>query len=374
MANVLDYLSWRGDLTLAQSPFQAIDSLILCCLSYIRFDGVVPAPGGGSLPLRVAAERFFARQSNQRVTRSSSDEILLQRMAASRRFGTSHLAGYVSQFDPETQKQFCAITVLLPDDTACIVYRGTDGTIIGWKEDFNMSFLPVVPAQKDALSYIRAAALAYPARLLRTAGHSKGGNLAVFAAASCDTIQRRILDIYSFDGPGFQPEMLKSPGYLAICSRIRSYVPQSSLIGMLLEHGEAYKVVHSSEKGIFQHDPYSWEILGKEFLIETDITPNQKVLNQAIREWIASVPAPQREEFVDALYRLLSASAGSGSAPTPNSAAEWLQVFRTWCNAEPAQRAVVQNTFNKLAEALFHAAPGENAKAKHEPALPEPQH
>ncbi|MCI2047071.1 MAG: DUF2974 domain-containing protein [Faecalibacterium sp.] len=351
MANILDYLGWRGDLSFSQSPFHAVDSLLLCCLSYIHFDEIVPAPGRGEIALPEAASRFLSKEAGRRTVRAPDDELVLQKAALSRRFRTVRLAAYVSDFDSARQKQFCAVTFLLPDDTACLVYRGTDDTLVGWKEDFNMSFLSVVPAQQDALTYFTTVAHAYPARLLRTAGHSKGGNLAIFAAARCGLLQGRILGIYNNDGPGFQREMLQSAGYHAIQNRIHTFVPQSSLIGMLLEHTERYQVVHSNQKGILQHDPYSWEVFGNDFVTEPAITPSQQQCNRAIRDWIASVPPAQREAFVEELFRLLSAAASDENAAPPNSAGEWLQVLRTFYTSEPAQRSVIQETLNKLFEA-----------------------
>ncbi len=351
MANLLDYLDWRGDLTFVQAPFNEVDSLLLCCLSYIHFDGIVPAPGRGEIPLPAVVSRFLAQEAGRRVARAPDDTLLLQKAALSRRFRAARLAAYVSDFDSARQKQFCAVTFLLPDDTACLVFRGTDDTLVGWKEDFNMSFLSVVPAQQDALAYFTALAHAYPARLLRTAGHSKGGNLAIFAAARCGLQQGRILGVYNNDGPGFQPEMLQSTGYHAIQTRIRTFVPQSSLIGMLLEHTEQYQVVHSNQKGILQHDPYSWEICGSAFVPEPAITLSQQQCNRAIRDWIASVPPAQREAFVDEMFRLLSAAASDETAAPPSSAGAWLQVLRTYYAAEPAQRSLIQETLNKLFEA-----------------------
>ena len=169
------------------------------------------------------------------------------KMAASRRFSDLTLCAYVSRTDEETQTQFSALTALLPDKTAYIAFRGTDDTIVGWKEDFNLAFLPVVPAQRMAAEYLAAAAAALPSHPLRVGGHSKGGNLAVYSAAkSSGEIQERIVAVHNNDGPGFAWDISETPGHKRIASRIHTILPQTSVVGMLMEHEKRYQVVHST--------------------------------------------------------------------------------------------------------------------------------
>ena len=250
MANVLDYLDWRGDLTLAQSPFSHVDSLVLCRLSYLPFEGILPGLySDTAISIFQAAERLLGDTSSPVIQASQKkltprDGKLLQKLAQSRRFSHMTLSKYINSVDRATQKQFSALTVHTGDGCLYVAYRGTDSTLVGWKEDFNMGFMTPVPSQREAISYLEHIAH-NSSEQLRVGGHSKGGNLAIYAAAfSSPSIQSRILQVDSHDGPGFLPKVMHSAGYQAIRSKITTFLPQSSVIGMLLEHEEEYIIVH----------------------------------------------------------------------------------------------------------------------------------
>ena len=169
-----------------------------------------------------------------------------------------------------------------------------------------MTFQQAVPAQLLAQQYLRETALAYTAPM-RIAGHSKGGNLAVFAAARCSpTVRKRILTVYNNDGPGFTKYMIGDPGYAAIVPRIRTYIPQSSVIGMLLEHEEPFLVIRSRNVGIMQHDPYSWEVEGPSFLPVQEVTESSQFLDATIKTWFAGMSNHERNQLVQVLYNLLT--------------------------------------------------------------------
>lgn len=315
MANILDYLDWRGDLTLAQAPFNEVDNLILSELAFVEFDGIVPAPGAGSgVPLREAAAAFFRRQGDAEKIRLGvlvPDAIpaLLEKMAASNRFGGMQLWAYANFLDPERAEQFAALTVETGDGCAYLSFRGTDDTIAGWKEDFLLSCLPEIPAQHKAVAYTEAAARSLPRRRLRLGGHSKGGNLAVYAAVFAPAaVQRRIAAVYSNDGPGFHEAVLNNPQHQRIAPRIFSIVPKSSVVGMLLEHEEAYAVVDSSQLGFMQHDGFSWLVQGDHFLTLRQVTRESQMTDRALTQWLRTVDPVQREAFVDALFAVMSAS------------------------------------------------------------------
>ena len=207
----------------------------------------------------------------------------------------------------QREEQFAAVTFYPDDRTACIVFRGTDSTLVGWKEDFNMAFMPRVPAQADAAAYANQIGAAFPGRLL-LCGHSKGGNLAIYAAAMCaPEIQARIDAVYAHDSPGFSRAVLESAGYRRIQPRIRKTIPQSSLIGMLLESHDQYTVVESRQSGIMQHDPFSWVIEDGAFRTLEKITAGAEFMNDTLDDWITGMSIAERERFVDALYDILSA-------------------------------------------------------------------
>ena len=305
MADLFDYLKWRGDLTFTQDPPGAVDALIFSSLAYLQFDGILSPTPGNPMTLTSAAEGFFALPDRENRVRLKNDLKLLEAAAATRRFGESRMLFYRNTLLPEEETQFAAVTFLLDDRSAFLAFRGTDFSLAGWKEDFNMSFLDQVPAQRLALEYAREFAQNYMVPL-RFGGHSKGGNLAVYAAAKLEPIyRRRILTVYNLDGPGFRENMTSDPGYLEIVPRIHTYIPQSSVIGMLLEHEEPYIVIKSKQVGILQHDSYSWDLMGRAFLPMEDVTADSRFLDQTIKTWLADMTLEERNEVVDAIFDLL---------------------------------------------------------------------
>lgn len=308
MSGTFDYLSWRGDLPISAAvPFCEVDSLILCEAAYLPFncgDGVTLGEAAANLlsgaVCDAAKERFRTMAPNY--------EKLTKVLLSSKRFQNMHLYRYRSEFNEIEQKQFSAVTFETGDGAFYIAYRGTDNTIIGWKEDFNMSFCTPVPAQMAAVQYLKetAAALMGP---LRVGGHSKGGNLAVYAASFCGAdIQRRLTLIHNHDGPGFSAGVLEHSGHSAVKDRIRTFVPQSSIVGMLLEHEEEYTIVKSDGVGLLQHDPFSWQTAGDAFITVEERTMSSKFADFAIKEWLSTMDDDQRRRFADGLYEILSAT------------------------------------------------------------------
>lgn len=306
MADIFDYLLWRGDLSLEAVPLNPVDTLILSELCYLDMTGLVPADFLHPVPLRVAAEALLALPDAEKRVRVKRDLDLLASCAQAPRFAGLRLMFYRSELLPEKQTQFAAYVWLLPEGAALITYRGTDLTLTGWKEDFNMSFQSAVPAQEKALWYLEAFARVHTGPIY-LAGHSKGGNLSVYAAARCQPeVQCRIRAIHNHDGPGFQASVLEEPGYRAILPKARTFVPQSSVVGMLLEHEEPYSVIRSRQLSLLQHDPYSWEVLGGDFVRMEELDANSRFLDTTIKTWLSQTTLEERNAFVDAVYELLS--------------------------------------------------------------------
>lgn len=305
MADLFEYLTWRGDLPFSQVPLNAVDALIFSAVSYLRFDGIVPQGHDKSIPLTQVAKQFLALPDAEEKVRNKNDLVLLERLTQTHRFASVGLTGYSSQFIPEEDTQFAAVTFLLDPHTVFLAYRGTDSTVVGWKEDFCMSFEPSVPAQRKALAYLEQAAGYYAGPLL-LGGHSKGGNLAVFAAAmAAPEIQARIHAVYNNDGPGFTDFVLNSPGYHTMLPKIHTFVPQSSIIGMLLEHDDPYTIIRSRQVSILQHELYSWEVLGGDFIQVDQATASSQFINQTIKSWLKSMSMEERSAFVEALFDLV---------------------------------------------------------------------
>ncbi len=308
MANLFDYLEWRGDLTFEQAPLNDVDNLILSCLGYVVLDELVSGfDCGYTTTVAEAASLFVQLPASVKNLRNPKDEDVLMKMAKTKRFSQLKLLYHVDQIDRVSEKQFAAITVDLGNGNYYVVYRGTDQTVIGWKEDFNMTFCSAVPAQLEAVKYLQRVAELTEGTLY-VGGHSKGGNLAIYASAHVSPeVQKRIKVVYNNDGPGFQEEVVNSAGYQAICDRIKTFIPQTSLFGLMLEHAEPYMVIESTGIFVMQHDPYTWSVMGPEFIYLEKVTASGRFMDTTLHSWLAEVEPEQRERFVDAVYEAISA-------------------------------------------------------------------
>ena len=307
MSDLLDYVFWRGDLSLASVPLNDVDALVFARLSYVDFSGVVPQGFERGKPLGEAAGQVLAKAGAEAAPLlKEEDRRLLELLCQAPRFSELMLCGFESTLDMERQEQFAALAIRLPLG-ACVAYRGTDGTLVGWKEDFNMAFSDAVPAQRHAVEYLRRAA-ALPGTL-RLCGHSKGGNLAVYAAAFCEeSIQGRIVAVRNFDGPGFQSSVAAQRGFQRIMGRTRTYLPRASVIGMLLEHEEAYTVVESRGSGIYQHNVYQWEIRREGFCEVQQVSAGSQLIDRTLKDWVANMAPQQREQVINGVYAALQAT------------------------------------------------------------------
>jgi hypothetical protein len=363
MANVLEYLQWRGDLTFEHSPFNPVDNIILSLLASFPFDGIVPGPPDTSppIPLEKAAARLFDLRGKdapqEQMLQTKDAPRLLELAATSERFRRIGLTGYVNHIDIVAEKQFSALSAVLQtgwnNRDTYIAFRGTDNTLVGWKEDFNMSFMPVVPAQREAAAYVRTMA----ARLhgpLRLGGHSKGGNLAAYAGAFCGKkLQKRISAVYCNDSPGFSAGILAGEEYRAISRNIQSFIPQSSVVGMLFEHEDDYTVVKSSETGLLQHNAYSWEVTYNDVVRLDTVSSGSRFVDKTLKEWVAGLNAEQLRQFVDALYEILSSTeAGSFSELTGQRFKSTVTMLQSLGSADKKTKELI----GKLLGELFRAA------------------
>ncbi len=311
MSNILDYLAWRGDLSFYQDPFNSIDALILSCLSYVNFTGVVPSKGDGLITIEEASEKFFMIHSPEELAQDKSfirfAPDLLRALAKTDRFRNSYLLNFVDDTDISRGIQFAAVEIDLPDETSFISFRGTDDTVVGWKEDFNLSFM-TVPSEMEAVRYLRSVTAGRQDKI-RMGGHSKGGHLAIFAATTADpAIASRIDHVYSFDGPGFNHEAMEAELFRNVQPRITKVIPETSIIGRLLENSTEPIVVKSSELGIMQHDPLSWQIEGKEFETCMSTDKISDTFDETMTIWLGDMTFEDRKVFVDELFSVFEAS------------------------------------------------------------------
>ncbi len=304
------YLKEFGNLSFAERPMNDVDSLLLCQLAYLKFDGMVPGvyEDKPSVTLQELAthqdrEQLFADERFEKENRE-----LFAGMLSGKRFRDLKLNCYINIVEKEWETQFAAITFILSDATIYVAFRGTDETIVGWKEDFNMAFLWPVPGQAISVKYLNLVTSRF-SNAFYVGGHSKGGNFAIYSAMKCSPqVQERILKIYCMDGPGFPPHTLEEGAYESIADRIVKLLPHSSMIGMLFEWDTRYKVVESRQFGFAQHNPFHWKIKNGAFVMAEDIGAKARLKSGTLNEWIISLDESHIRIFVDTLYQVISAT------------------------------------------------------------------
>lgn len=349
MGNIIDYAR-EEQRSFEELPFNEVDALILAQLAYEDIPRLVPALDDernmyGTFRGRMhhfPMDRHNLRQSAKALLRAPFSAITLKQMdevlhdgadsacqhqvhaanftdpaimhsfvrtvAANPRFSGLRVGAFAERFDTDEQTQTAALTFLLPDGTLVLSFRGTDDSLVGWKEDFNMAFQYPVPAQRMAADYICAVAKLWPGDMILT-GHSKGGNSAVYAAMNAPAkIRKRIAAVYSLDGPGFPEHVVTSEPYLSTVSKVHKIVPDSSIIGMVLETPEPCVVVKADCEGLMQHFAFAWQVDGDAFVRVDDIAPSSHEFNSSFNRWMTSLSREEREHAVDALFQVIHAS------------------------------------------------------------------
>ena len=311
MANIHDYLIWRGDVPFSVSPFNEVDGLVLSELAYADFHGVVPEDGE-RVTIEEARRLFWDKHTKEEIMAQDSytktAPFLLDGMAGKARFGGTAMAYYYDVIDTDEDIQLAAVTFYLPDGTAFVAFRGTDDTVVGWKEDFILSYMPETEGQRRAAQYLNRH-FSGQTLLLRVGGHSKGGNLAMFAAIKADPhVRRQIIAVYNNDGPGFLKEFTETDAYRDMLPRIICTVPEKAVIGTLLTNKAYQHVVKSTASGIFQHDGFSWQVLGTRFVETEKRTEGSVVLESTLHQWLSEQSEENRRMFVNTLFGLLEST------------------------------------------------------------------
>ena len=308
MAVIKDYLAWRGDLSFDSSPFNEVDNYIVAKIGTPDLTGIVPEDAR-EIPLSLALDLYEAKygKKGDYLGRLASASIMpvIREAANTVRFRDLKLSGFRRKYAVEETEQFSALTVTLPDGRHYVSFRGTDDTLIAWKENMLMSVEETVAAQRDALAYLDWAAGQYPGELI-VGGHSKGGNLAVYAAAKTSPgTQERISAVYSNDGPGFMPDFMQSEGCLRIRPKIKLFLPQHSLVGTLLTQEERCEIVRSLKSGLAAHDGFNWAVLGPRFERCEKLSRGSRVFDESIDSMLEKMSVDERRVFIDDLFEVL---------------------------------------------------------------------
>lgn len=310
MGNIMDYISWRGDLSFEQSQFNEVDNLILACFSYVNLDGISAVTKQKGIGLKKLTKEFMKLHTMKELEADKSfirlAPFMMMKMAKSVRFGKCVVRNYVNDIVTEAEQQFAAMEIVLEDGTSYVSFRGTDDTIIGWKEDFNLS-TGVVPAQKRAIEYLQKIS-EHTDGMLRVGGHSKGGNLAIYGSVMCKSAHEKILEIYSNDGPGFSREFQELPEMKEMMPKIIRIIPEYSIIGTLLEHEKEPVIVASSSKGLLQHDGFSWEVQGPALVRRDSLNKTALRFIEILHKWIDGMDTEQKRLLIEDLFATLQAS------------------------------------------------------------------
>ena len=353
MNNILDYLRWRNDLSFKTDPFNEIDSLILSRLSYIRWELILKEDE--ILSIQEAYERFNKLDIKNIHHLADKDPELFRLLAQSQRFKDIKVSEFVYKLDEINGIQFCAITIQLNLFTTYISFRGTDNTLVGWKEDLYMSFQPNVPAQKEALNYLKSIAKKNRGKLI-LGGHSKGGNLAMFAGLfSLKSIQKRILYIHNFDGPGLSQELHERIQFSELYQRIHIYCPQNSIFGRMLYYEDQNRIlIHSFSKGVYQHDIYTWNVLGKQFISTSKFEKESEIIDNALKEFLNIVPLKQRKDTIDIIFDVLeSTNKDTFRELSSNLFKNSAHVVKYITKIEPEHRKIVMDSVKILLSIMF---------------------
>lgn len=351
MPNLFDYLDWRGDIPITADGFNDADRILLAQLTYIDFSGVIPENSPQPVTIGTLCQRVLDDKSENAGERFhlQSDRQLAERLVDVPRFSALPVVYYDEKNDKKTTEQFAAMTILLPDRTAACLFRGTDWSLVGWKEDLNMALSDELPAQLHAVEYLNRLSAKFRG-MIRVLGHSKGGNLAIYAAAFMND-PARLLEAVSLDGPGYTDRVLRSAGYRAIEPRIRTMIPYSSLVGVIFAHTGKYTIVASSAPKLMQHDLYSWQIMGSSPIVMNARDEASRLAEGALNDWISGLSIEQREQFIDGVWSIFD-SIGVTDLTDLLDGKNTIAIIRALSKIDDATRGVIIDTLSKLRAAV----------------------
>ncbi|MBR1802325.1 DUF2974 domain-containing protein [Candidatus Saccharibacteria bacterium] len=353
MENINSYIACQKKRVSIFNPINDVDAMILARFSYLPFHKIK------------LGERETIGSICQKMTEKlkvedfawPDDYEYVQKMFVSKRFKNMRVTDYVRKNSEKIERQFSAVTIHTTYYEMYLSFFGTDDTLVGWKEDFNLAFLDVIPAQKAGAEYLAAVHRKYPTKLLRLGGHSKGGNIAMYSAITAkDSWQRRMLKIYNFDGPGLRKGTAAlDTGSEKVLRKIRSFIPQGSVIGRLFEHKEKVRVVKSVGNNLYQHDLYTWQISGKN-IVPSSTTKASDLADKTITNWLESASKEDQKIFINSIFKVFA----SANVNTPlELKANFLKftptLLKAYRSLPKEQRKVIMEIWKKLAISFMKA-------------------
>ena len=358
MSTIFDYLKEVTYDSIYDRPFTELDVLALRELTYLPFGHIVPQGDTTGIPVRLSdAMELIERTTNFIVTNQHLH--LVDELATSKRFKNIKLLNYVDEYDPDVQKQFAAMTYRLTMDVYLVIFRGTDDTLIGWKEDFHMTYMDHVPAQKRAASYLQHVMKEFPKGRFMVAGHSKGGNLAAYACTYLpDYLFERVDAIYCYDAPGLNKAIIETEGYQRVAHLIHRFVPQGSIVGMMLEVPEPATIVKSRAFGGFaQHDAFTWMVEKDTFVTLDQTSPDSQQTDETLKQWVREVPDSQLKKFFDTFFGLfLDAGITSiNDLMDLKNFSKIKEIFQNAQDLDPTEREMLERLAKQLIDTRVQA-------------------
>ena len=311
MGNLITYVQQYGAQTFEDKSLTDIDVLVLTEIAYLSFDEIVPS----SFEVKAAIslnqlgkefEKIKDKEHEKNPFMITTERIqLLELVSNSLRFKDIKVFGFMNDIDDDLTKQFAAVCYQWEEDNRWIIFRGTDESLTGWKEDFMMTYSDLIPAQIDAIEYLKKQAETFSGTL-NVSGHSKGGNLSLYASAMQEeAVQNRIERIYCWDAPGVHRSILNTEGYQRVVSKAKRYIPQDSIVGLMLESQVPYHIIESQGSGISQHSALMWNIEDDHFVELTELTKNSQLTDQTFKQWTEVVSDEDLKLFFDTFFDLI---------------------------------------------------------------------
>ena len=348
MYTIMDYLDWRGDIPFEAVACNEVDSLIFSELVYTEMDRIFRE----GMSIRELCEAY------EDACISQDDFMfdpypLLKKAAATARFGPVKLRGFINRINDRKRMQFAAVTFVTGSDSIYVAYRGTDSTLTGWREDLNMSLGKATPGQVTAAMYIEDAA--EYAENVYVGGHSKGGNFAVYAAAFCtEETNRHIRHVWSHDGPGFPDDSAQDPEFLRIAGRTTHFIPEASLVGILMRTPGERIIVRSNALSYLQHNPYSWGLLGARFDLADELSGFAGYAETVLDSWLGGLSVKQRRMFIDTVFNALEGTGAATVQDIQQNPVKILASFREEMHkADPQMQEAVSDILKQLSARGF---------------------
>ena len=352
MSNLIDYLEEVKYLPFDQEPLNILDKVCINEIGYLTYEKWLSASDlKETINLHDYAEgKDLNPDYSFMVTKERVD--LAEAMVRSRRFAGLNLSDYCSVLDKEVEKQFAAMIFSLPElDYQQIVFRGTDDSVIGWKEDFQLTYSREIPAHRSAMAFLEKHLSNLSGHIV-VSGHSKGGNLALYSAVQSSTVLReQIAELLLLDSPGLMKSLLEKPSYQELKPKMTVIRPQESVVGVMLYWDKTAKLVAADGIGIAQHNVLLWQVdlETNDFVYEDQPTDLSQRLKETFQEWIETLPNQELKQVCDLFFdTILDSGIESLDDIGIKTLPKLGQMLQEFGNLSDQQKKVLQDGFNQL--------------------------